>query len=507
MNPRHFSAAALLMSLCFLWTGCAGPRTQRRQPTPVAHSIPRPEGAAMRADGHSGALAANEAATVFRGQNGFPNAPMNAYPGSNEFTRHGERVAQAQPPFPPAGNNPLPGPGALPGPPGSPEYVPFGPSPETIGPGWGGPVATPPIDIDPTFTTPVDVFVEEAQTGRLMFGAGINSDAGLTGQITIEERNFSFRNIPRSWDDIASGRAFRGDGQSFRLEAMPGSIVQRYMVSFSEPYLMDTNFSLSLSGFLFDRFYDDWDEERLGGRVAIGRRLTPALSLSVALSAQQVELSDPRVTGVADLDNALGDNFIASGKLQLSHDTRDIPFAPTQGHLFEVSLEQVFGDYNYSRAELDYRKYFLLFERPDGSGRHTLGHIAQVGFTGSDTPIFENYFAGGQSTLRGFDFRGASPVDSTVKVGGEFRFLGSLEYIFPLTANDMLKGALFVDYGTVEEEIDLVAEDFRVSPGFGIRVSVPALGPAPLAIDLAFPIAREDTDELRTLSIFMGVGR
>jgi outer membrane protein insertion porin family len=196
-----------------------------------------------------------------------------------------------------------------------------------------------------------------------------------------------------------------------------------------------------------------------------------------------------------------------SGKLSLTHDTRDIPFAPTEGHMFELSFEQVFGDFDYSRAELDYRKYFLLHERPDGSGRHTLGNMIRLGFSGKETPVFERFYAGGFSTMRGFEFRGASPSVSTVRVGGDFMFLGSTEYMFPLTADDMLKGALFVDYGTIEQDIEIRGENFRVAPGFGFRISVPALGPAPLAFDFAFPIAKADTDEERMFTFFFGMGR
>ena len=121
-------------------------------------------------------------------------------------------------------------------------------------------------------------------------------------------------------------------------------------------------------------------------------------------------------------------------------DTRDITFQPTQGYYLQLSFEQVFGSFDYSRGEIDFRRYFLLAERPDGSGRHVLGFSNRIGFSGSETPIFENFFAGGYSTLRGFDFRGASPRDGGVTVGGEFQMLGSAEYLFPITADDMLKG-------------------------------------------------------------------
>lgn len=375
---------------------------------------------------------------------------------------------------------------------------------------WGQPFGAPPaqpyVDLDPALSTPVDVFVEETQTGRFMFGAGVNSDAGVTGQIVIDERNFDITRIPTSWRDFVEGSAFRGAGQGFRVEAMPGTEVQRYLVSFTEPYLFNTPISFNLSGFLYDRRFFDWSEQRLGGRMALGYRLTPDLSVSASLRAENVEITNPRVA-VPQLNEVLGDNSLYSGRLTLTSDTRDIPFAPTEGHLIELGFEQAFGSFDFPRADLDLRKYFLVRERPDGSGRHTLGVLFRLGFSGSDTPIFENYFAGGYSTLRGFEFRGASPVVNTVRVGGTFMFLGAAEYLFPLTADDMLKGALFCDFGTVEEDVRLSSDTYRVAPGFGLRINVPALGPAPLAFDFAFPVAKADTDDTRVFTFFMGVGR
>lgn len=357
--------------------------------------------------------------------------------------------------------------------------------------------------------TPADIMVgvQEARTGRFMFGVGVNSDAGVTGQVVIDERNFDLFRWPSSFQDIMEGTAFRGAGQGFRIEAVPGDQVQRYVVSFTEPYLFSTPISFNVSGFLFDRRYRDWDEERFGGKLGLGYRLTPDLSVSASLRGEQVDVHSPRVDGVQALDRVLGENDVFGSRFQIRHDTRDIPFAPTEGHLIELAYEQVFGDYDLPKFEVDYRKYFLIRERPDGSGRHTLSFSLGAGFAGADTPIFENYFAGGFSTLRGFDFRGASPVDSGVVVGGRFRMLGSVEYMVPLTADDMIKGVVFCDYGTVEENITIHGDDFRVAPGVGLRISIPALGPAPLAFDFAFPVAREDTDDVQNFSFFMGFGR
>ena len=55
--------------------------------------------------------------------------------------------------------------------------------------------------------------------------------------------------------------------------------------------------------------------------------------------------------------------------MSLTHDKRDNAFLAPEGHLFEASIEQVLGSFSYPRAEVDLRKYFTLYERPDGSGR------------------------------------------------------------------------------------------------------------------------------------------
>ncbi len=501
-------SAAAMTTAAAPTTTSTTPSAATAAPAAAAPNVP-PSPNQLPAVQTSGPVRAN-----VRGQS--PDADLNRYtPGSNDYTRFGmaanEATAQQAQYQAPAG------PGGLTdsfAPPPAPGIIPAAPAPG----GFLSEPSTPPVELPtnlppalavppPGTTVPWDVIVQEARTGQFMVGVGVNSDAGVTGQIVLDERNFDWRRVPTSWDDILNGTAWRGAGQGFRLEAVPGNQVQRYLVSFTEPYLFDTQVSLNLSGFFYDRRYFDWDEQRLGGRVALGYRLTPDLSFTTALRMENVNIHDPRVVGVKDLDDVIGDNALYSPRFSLTHDTRDVPFLPTEGHYIELSYEQVFGDFDYPRGEIDYRKYFLVTERPDGSGRHTLAFSSRFGFSGSQTPIFENYFAGGYSTLRGFDFRGASPVENTVRVGGEFRMLGAVEYMFPLTADDMIRGVAFVDFGTVEEKIEIEWDDFRVAPGLGLRISIPALGPAPIALDFAVPIAREDTDDIENFSFFFGFGR
>ncbi len=366
---------------------------------------------------------------------------------------------------------------------------------------------------DPTRLLPMNITAEETQTGRFMFGVGVTSDAGLTGTIKIDEQNFDLFNFPRSWEDIKNFTAWRGNGQRLVIEAYPGTLVQRYAVSFEEPYLMDSSISMGLSGYYFSRAYPEWFETRIGGRVALGYQFSPDLAGSIAYRGARVGISQVIDLTIPDLAEVVGDNALHGFQISMAHNTRDNPFIATEGHLIQASVEQVIGTWQYTRAEIDLRQHFTMFERPDGSGRHVLSLSGTAAITGDGTPVYDRYFAGGFSSIRGFAFRDASPLafglstPNGAVVGGDFELLASAEYMFPITADDMLRGVVFCDTGTVEPTIKDWSNKYRVSPGFGLRIMVPAMGPAPLAFDFAFPISWNPGDRFEMFSFFVGFGR
>ena len=181
------------------------------------------------------------------------------------------------------------------------------PQGDPYGNGLRGPI--PPGFVD------VDIDVTEARTGRLMFGVGVNSDAGVVGNIVLEENNFNIMRPPTSFADIVNGQAWRGGGQSFRIEAVPGSEVSRYLVSWQDPFFMNTDFSLGTSGFFYTRFFENWNEERLGGRLTLGRLLGNFWSLSGAVRLENVNMLSIRPGSPPILTNVAGDNFLSTGRV------------------------------------------------------------------------------------------------------------------------------------------------------------------------------------------------
>ena len=469
-------------------------------------------------------------------QPGYGAAPPNYGPGSPTAP-----VAYGPPVYgPAAGSVPPPTTAMIPPtfPPvaningGSPAQ-PFQPSPQYLGPegmrtayagpppppglydpnqrAYPGDLLTPEGQTNPLMNVPfldLDTYENETQTGKLMFGVGVNSDSGLVGQIVLDEQNFDWTRWPTSWEDVRNGTAWRGAGQRFRLEAMPGVQVQRYLVSFTEPYLLDMPVSLNLSASYFTRIYTDWTEQRAGGRVGLGYLFTPDLSGNFAFRGEHIDISNPTVPTPPELEAALGGSNLFGFGYSFAHDTRDSSFLPTQGHFLSAGFEYVTGTYSYPRANLDARQYYTLAERPDTSGRHILGLTGRVGWTGENTPIYEHFFAGGSSSLRGFQFRGVGPRQQNVEVGGDFEAIGSVEYLFPITADDMLRGVFFSDFGTVEQDVKFNADSFRVALGFGLRISIPAMGQAPIALDFAVPVHMlHNSDEVQNFSFTVGLVR
>lgn len=351
--------------------------------------------------------------------------------------------------------------------------------------------------------------VRETDTGTVTFLAAVGSDSGLIGSVSIGQRNFDISRTPDSLDELLSRRAFRGGGQDFNITLAPGTDVQTYSISLTEPWLFDTPLSLGGSLFLRDRVYDEYDESRYGGRLRLARRFGTLWTSALTFRAESIELSDINPTSPVDFFEVEGRNMLTGLGLSLTRST--IPFeerfTPSRGTYLELRAEQVGilgGDFNFTKLEAEHTLYVPLSE--DFLGRRTVLSVnTKVGYIVQDdeAPVYERFYMGGRS-FRGFEFRTVSPRSvqqngdpSSEPVGGEWLFFFGLQLEQPLWQN-ILSGVVFVDSGTVVNDPGF--EDYRVSIGAGVRLRIPALSNAPLAFDFGIPVVSEDTDQQRTFS-------
>ena len=389
-------------------------------------------------------------------------------------------------------------------------------------PSAADPNAGPKVEIlpeDPRDPGYRDVLVEitETNTSSLNFGAQVNSDAGLAGFVEARFWNFDISDPPESFADWASGRSFRGAGQSLTLRASPGTEIQNYSVQFNEPYLFEQNLSLSTSASIVDRFFDDYDEEKASARLNFGRRFGERWTGSANLRWDAVELSDidpdapVDVFAVEDRNNLYGLGF-ALRRTSVPLDQR---LSPGEGSQTELSIEQIVGDFEFTKLSAEHVAFLtvgqdFLGRRQIVTTRVAANYIPQEG----EAPVYERYYLGGRS-FRGFDFRGVSPVGirndtgtlGSDPIGGNWSFFAGIQYEHPLAGtvpgprgrmDPLLSGVVFLDTGTVQSDVGF--DEYRASVGVGIRLRVPQLTSVPLAFDLATPIVSEDTDQEQVFS-------
>lgn len=356
-----------------------------------------------------------------------------------------------------------------------------------------------------------DVLVEikETNTGSFNFGAALSSDSGVTGIVSLNQKNFDITDTPDSLSELLAGRAFRGAGQVFNISLSPGTELQTYSISLTDPSLFDTDYTGSIGGSFRQREYDEYDEDRLTGRISFGRRFGERWGGNIFTRFENVDISGIEPFSPVDLFAVEGDSVITGLGVNLVRSTVDSRFRPTEGSRIELGAERIGilgGDFDFTKLNAEYQVYFPIHE--DFLGRKTVMSLkssAQYIPEGQDdAPIFERYYLGG-SSFRGFRFRTISPKGiqndtgllGEEPVGGAWSFFLGTEIEQPVF-KDFISVVGFIDSGTVTEDIGF--DDYRVSAGVGMRFRIPALGPAPLAFDFGFPIIKHTGDRERVFS-------
>lgn len=371
-----------------------------------------------------------------------------------------------------------------------------------------GPVVPP--DPRPNVRDVVVNVKESDRTTQFIAGVGASSDAGIVGNIVLENTNFDIKDVPRTWGEFFRGRAFRGAGQTARIQFEPGTEFTRFRLDFREPWLFYRPIGFNTSLYLFERGRDGYDENRIGGNVSFDHRFERGPLKGwvgeVAFRTEYVIIDDVEGFAARDIRDVEGGNYLSSIKLSLLHDTTDSRFDPSRGHRFRASFEQagaLGGDFFFSKIVGDFVQHFTI-ATDEQDRKSVLTLHANAGQILGDAPVFERFYAGGIGSMRGFDFRGISPRDGLRKnrVGGDFQLLTGAEYSFPLFAK-AVRGVTFLDMGTVESDFGI--SSWRAAVGAGIRLTLDIFGTVPMEFDVALPVAREDEDNERIFSFFVGL--
>lgn len=130
-------------------------------------------------------------------------------------------------------------------------------------------------------------------------------------------------------------------------------------------------------------------------------------------------------------------------------------------------------------------KYFILYPRVFAGYANGYGEYA------GNYPFFENFFAGGLGSVRGYDDYSLGPQDSAGNsLGGNIALNGSVNLSFPNPWPNLLRTSVFMDAGSVFED-KVSWQDIKYTVGFQMEVRYPL----PMVASFGFPVINYHSDE------------
>ena len=270
--------------------------------------------------------------------------------------------------------------------------------------------------------------VTEKPTGTFTVGAGFSNVENLIFTTSIAQNNLF------------------GNGHRVNLTASLSSIRTNFNLGLTEPRLFDSEILLGLDAFNQDQNFLSFNSLTSGAGFRFGKNISEYENLGIGYRFENVE-----VTGVsaANATTFLRNQTRTTSRVSPTYvyDSRDNFLNPSQGwrHMLRFELAGL-GGLKFTRSRYDITYYRPLVGKLVGAG-HARVSFAE-GYDGDTLPVFERYFMGGPTTLRGFTIQDIGPKDLTGNpVGGSKALLLNLELQYPFTKS--IRGFVFYDRGNV----------------------------------------------------------
>ena len=358
----------------------------------------------------------------------------------------------------------------------------------------------------------VNYSVSELPTGDLKLGLGYSTSDKVTLSGSITENNFM------------------GTGQSLSVAIDTSKATRNISVSTTNPYFTKDGISQTVSA-----YYKRSDLSKLslsktiyttaGLNLLYGIPLTERHRLYLGINPEynKIELDSAKSpVGYIDFMNKYGNgkNHFMTYAMTAgwSYDTRDSVVMPSRGQYQRVLTSVApFGDLKYYTLSYQYQHFLPV------SKRVTLAFNTQFdygkGYGGSSYPFYNNYYAGGIGSVRGYDSGTIGPKETKNSgdtssgaynyVGGNKRAITNLELQFPFPGMTKSKAArlfVFADAGGVWSDYKSSAyvagsEGMRYSAGLGLLWASPI---GPLKFSYGLPIKKKAGDQEQRFQFQIG---
>jgi outer membrane protein assembly complex protein YaeT len=391
------------------------------------------------------------------------------------------------------------------------------------------------------------VFVEEAPTTNLGYGGGLELtrrllQSGADGQaeeriewaprgfFEIGRRNLGGRNRSVNLYTRVSVRSNGAPDDPTQDGGGLGFNEYRVVGTYREPRTFGWNADLTLTGAAERGIRSSFNFTRRGVSVEFLRRLTPSIRSSARYSLGTTETTiGNRLTGqdVATIDRLFPQVRLSTIAGAVARDTRDDLVEPTRGTFLSVegsvAARSIGGQVGFVKS---YIQGYWFTPMP-GARRVVFATRAATGLadgfartvqaidengdpipgefeTIEDLPASERFFAGGDTSIRGFALDSVATPDTISSQGfpkgGNAVLILNAELRVPVWGD--LGMAVFMDGGNVFNRI--TAFDFgelRGAMGFGVRYRSPI---GPVRLDLGFKMDPRENERRSVLHFSIG---
>lgn len=371
----------------------------------------------------------------------------------------------------------------------------------------------------------VEISVTERTSGSFQFGLGYSQYSGLITTVSVQQSNFF------------------GTGNQIGVTVQNNSFVKRMDFSYFDPYFTEDGVSVG-----YNMSYRELDQgdanlanfssDSGSFRAIFGLPITETdtVGLTFGIDSNSItpfEGFTPQE--IVDYINALERRTFNSWRSELSwsRNTTNAFFNPTRGTFQRVAAEVTLpgSTVEYYKLSYEFNRYWplsrhlVLLTRADiGYGdsygerkerridiTDAQGNPAQRVVVADGLPFFENFYAGGERSIRGFETNTLGPVgfgtlapDTRQPLGGSLKTAGSFEFIFPtLLDSNSARVSAFIDYGNVFAGTDnFSASELRASAGIALQWQAPI---GPITISWAQPLKYDrEIDRVEKLQFTFG---
>ena len=401
------------------------------------------------------------------------------------------------------------------------------------------------VDVKPVPNQPdqvdVNYTVEEQPSGSSTVAAGYSQSGGVTFQVDLTQNNFM------------------GTGNRVNAALSRSETRDSYSLGYTDPYFTENGVAQGVSAYYRKTKYDDrnvsnYVTDSYGGTLKYSYPVDETKRVSAGINIDNTEIRGGRRLGISNVQQIIDDggtaekyrddegneierfgfkNDYTTYNLLLGWDysTLDRPTFPTKGMSHQVDATIGFGDTNYQKVTYRGNAYYPIYKDFIARGYAKLGY-------GNDLPFYENFYAGGYGSVRGYEASTLGPKsksyydaidDDTIateeEVGGNALASFGAELILPMPFKgdwaDQVRPVLFAEGGQVFDttdkedrtftdpisgeatDIPLLTQDneFRFSAGAGVTWYTPI---GPISLSYAVPINDKEGDETEKVQFQIG---